>query len=546
MAFNNLMSAVLWRARRRGPEPCLRFVRGDAVQTLSWEELAEHLTALMLGMDQLGLRAGARIGILAQNRWEWIAVDVAAAGRGLATVAIDPSWSDNLLVRIVDYAGVDSVFVESAEEAARIERLRPRLPRLGSVVVIESDGASGETLRFADLLEAGRAVADPRRVEQLLRAVRLDDLASVMFTGGSTGQPKGVIRTHGNTLSKAGAWFPWMGDETRPEPAPDDVLLNPLSFCHSAGRWGAHMALVRGATLALPRASALSLDDFAALTPTHMLAVPRVVLRLQKLLWKERRDPAGIRAALGNRLRCLVSGGAVLAPDLIDFFQRAGTEVRVAYGSTEAGVLAIHPVSAGRGLGRLIGAELRIEAGEILVRGPSVTPGYLDDPATTAAVRSEDGWWRTGDAGEVDASGHLWLSGRIRAMFNCYEGTNIDPLALEHLLESDPYISEAVLIGHRRPYLVALLVPDDERLAREAVSDRESFLRERVSRLNERLEDFEQIRRIRVVDRAAMAQVRSITVAQKVRVDRAAVEQVFAAEIRELYGETEALPTLTR
>jgi long-chain acyl-CoA synthetase len=539
MPITSVMGAALWRAGREGSRPCVRFLRGGAVQTLSRDEVAEQLTALLVGLDNLRLPGGARIGVLSPNRWEWILIDVAAGGAGLAAVAVDPLWSDDHLVRVLEHARVQGLFVETVEDARRLQRLRGRLPSLAHLIVIEADRSDANRESpgiptLSDLLEAGRGRKAAGSVSARVQAGDLDAPAAVIFTGGSTGTPKGVIWTHGNELSLGGAAFPWMGDQDRPEPAPDDVLLDPLSFCHSAGRWGAQMALVRGATLALPPPGPLSLPDVQRLAPTHMLAVPRVVLALQKLL------PAGasadyVRAALGGQLRCIVSGGAALSSESQAFFEAAGIEMRVAYGSTEVGVLAMHRASAGRGLGRPIGAEVRIVDGEVLVRGPAVTPGYLDDPQSTAAARADGGWWRTGDAGALDRDGCLTITGRIRAMFNCSEGTNIDPQVIEHLLESDPHILQAVIVGHRRPYLAALLVPDEAALARARVEDVEAFLRERLGRLNQGLEAFEKVRRIQVVDPARMAEVRTVGSAQKIRIDRAAVDQVFAAEIERLY-----------
>jgi long-chain acyl-CoA synthetase len=540
MSASNLTAAVLARARQTGSRPSIRFVQDGALHTLTGDQVAATVSALILGLEQLSLPAGARVGILSRNRWEWILVDLAVAGQGLASVAIDPLWSDDLMVRILEQIGVQCLFVETAADAARIGGLRHRLGALRSLVVIDSEGPPVSARRLGDLIEAGCGQPDPRRLSELLAAVHPEDVATILFTGGSTGQPKGVIRTQRNLLAPGGAWFPWMGDELAPDPAPGDLLMDPLSFCHSAGRWGYQTALVRGAMLALPGPGPLSLRDFQRLSPTQVLAVPRLVLAWQKQLLPRLHGAvapaeraARIRAALGGRLRTIACGGATLAFDLIDFFQRAGIEVRLAYGSTEAGIVAIHPVDSGRGLGRPTGVEVRIDGGEILVRGDSVSPGYLDNPLATAVARGLDGWWRTGDAGRLDAGLCLSITGRVRAMFNCNEGTNIDPLAIEHLLESDPSIQQAVIVGHCRPYLAALVVPVPEVRARP---DGERLLLERLTLINERLEPFEQIRRLELVDGARMARVRSVTAAQKVQVDREAVDRVFAPEIARLYG----------
>ena len=539
----------------------IRFVRDEAAHAISGRDLQERVAALLLGLDELHLSRGARVAVLSQNRWEWILIDLATAGRGVANVSLDPGWSDTMVARVLNHAQAEVVFAETGVDVARIQQLAAEIPTIRALVAIDAveERAAAGVRSLSDVLDAGLRGRDGRRVEALLASVQPDDLATVIFTGGSTGQPKGVLRTHGNVLSSGWAWFPWMGEEAEPDPAPDDALLNPLSFCHSAGRWWYQMALARGATLALPSSASPSLQDLALLAPTHMATVPRVVLNIHQLLLPhvasilERLEALGaedperaplrerlsdvIRERLGGRLRHIVFGGAALAPELIEFFEEAGIRVRAGYGGTEAGIVAVQSRDEPRGtVGKPKGAEVRLEAGEILVRGPAVTPGYLANPDATAAARGDNGWWRTGDAGAFDDEGHLVVTGRVRAMFNCYEGTNIDPLELEQLLEMDPYVREAILVGHRRPYLAALLVPDDARLLHEEVDDRESFLMSRIARINNGLEDFERIRCIRVVDPESTALVRQVTAAQKIRIDRDAVDRVFARDIDVLYA----------
>lgn len=533
----NLTEAVLVRARERGRAPCVLSVRSDALDTLTWSELAARVQALMLGLDELALSQRARIGVLSHNRVEWIVCDLAIAGRGYSTISLDPGWSDLMVVRILNHSRAETVIVETSEQALHFERLRERLPHVRTIVVIDHAlGPKTSARPLAQLIEAGHSAFDEARIAALLAGVSSEDLATVIFTGGSTGEPKGVMRTHGNALSKGWAWFPWMGDEQHPDPEPDDVLLDPLSFCHSAGRWWYQMALVRGATLGLPASSTLSLRDLELLAPTHLATVPRVVIGLQKELPRDA-DEQTIRARLGGRLRSVVFGGAPLAAGPIEFFESAGVRVRAGYGGTEAGIVSVQSTEVRRGtVGKPIGAEVRLEDGEILVRGPAVTPGYLENEAATSRAGSDDGWWRTGDAGRFDDAGHLVIAGRVHAMFNCNEGTNIDPVELEGLLESDPWVRQAILLGHGRPFLSALLVPDQSMIERDGPGEPSALLMSRIERINETLQEFEKIRRIELVDAARTQAVRVVTAAQKTRIDRDAVDRVFEAEIRAIYG----------
>lgn len=555
----NLTAVVLARARERGDAPCIVHVEHGVVHTVSWADLAAQVSTLMLRLDALASPRGATIGVLSRNRHEWIVVDLAASGRGLVTVSLDPGWSDNMLVRVLVHAAVASVVVETAEQVARLRRLSPRVPLLRSLVVIDpgDDHEDDTATRLATLLDGWR---DPQTrpadaVASLLAAVTADDPATVIFTSGSTGEPKGVLRTHGNTLSRGWALFPWMGDADAPDPEPGDVLLDPLSFCHSAGRWWYQTALARGVVLALPDPRGLTLADLARLAPTHIAAVPRVVLALREQLAPHVHalaarveslpadDPelsgrlgSQIREQLGGRVRCIVAGGAPLATSLIDFFATAGIAVLAGYGGTEPGIVAVGSHAPRGSVGRPTGAEVRIVDGEVVVRGPAVSPGYLASPAATARALDVHGWWHTGDRGALDEAGHLRITGRLHALFNCHDGTNIDPSEIEMLLEADRHIRAAVIVGHRRPFIVALIVADEAMFRDVTPDERARVLAGRIERLNQRLEPFEQIQRLRVVDGARLAGLRRVTATQKLHIDRDAVDREFADEIAAMYA----------
>jgi long-chain acyl-CoA synthetase len=390
-----------------------------------------------------------------------------------------------------------------------------------------------------------------------LAIVAPDAVATIIHTGGSTGEPRGVVRTHRNLVSRGWAFFPWEGNLNDPPPS-DELLFQPLSLCHSAGRWWCHLALAGGRTLALPSTGmeTLSLDELQRLSPTHIASVPRVVLQLQKLLmphmgdlWERLIDAgdvdgddlrsqfaARLRGLLGGRLRRIEWGGGPLARTLHAFFEeQGGIALACGYGGTEIGSVAIQDEIRTFGTaGRPVAANVRIDSGEILVRGPGVTPGYYKNPVATARAQADRGWWRTGDVGRFDEAGNLVVMGRVNAMFNCHEGTNIDPTELEQLLESDVYISQAILIGDRRPYLAALLVVDPERID---TSRAEAVVQERIARINRDLESYEQIRRFAIVDVPFPDAVRQITGARKVRIDRAAVDRTYKETIDRLYAD---------
>jgi len=545
-----LTELILWRAEERAPRPAISWARAGARQSLSWGELATQVGDLLVGFDSLELRPGDVVGILAPNRWEWTALDLALMGRGAVVLPIDPAWSERRMTRILTHASVRVVCTD--DEAAARRLLDAALPDLRAVVLIDPfrEPVRG-ALELETIRREGQAVrrARPSLLVERMAAVRPDDVATIIHTGGSTGEPKGVIRTHRNTASRGWALFPWEGDPTDP-PGDEDLLLDPLSFCHSAGRWWCHTALATGRMVAFTSTGteALSLDELQLLRPTHLATVPRVVLSLQKLLaphveglsddgaFRER-----LRSLVGGRLRRICWGGGPLIPSAKAFFEdRGGIALACGYGGTEAGIVAIQDDVRRFGTaGQPHGAAVRISDGEILVRGPGVSPGYFANPEATARARVAGGWWRTGDLGRFDELGNLVILGRANAMFTCNEGTNIDPVELEQLLESEPLIREAILVGNRRPYLAALLVLDRERLAADAPGADGGAVQEliagRIARMNEALEAYEQVRRFAVVE-AFPPTVRQVTIANKIRIDREAVEQTFRAEIEALYS----------
>lgn len=545
-----LTQLILWRAEERAAHPAIHWVRAGRRQSLSWSELAAEVGDLLVGFDHLALRPGDVVGILAPNRWEWTALDLALMGRGAIVLPIDPAWSERRMARILTHASVRVVCTDDEVVARRL--LAASLPELSAVVMIDPprEPIAG-TVELAALRRIGQEArrARPSLLDERMAVVRPHDVATIIHTGGSTGEPKGVIRTHRNTASRGWALFPWEGDPTDPN-GDDDLLLDPLSFCHSAGRWWCHTALATGRMVAFTSTGteALSLEELQLIQPTHLATVPRVVLSLQKLLaphvdaltedgaFRER-----VRALVGGRLRRICWGGGPLIASAKAFFEdRGGIALACGYGGTEAGIVALQDDVRRFGTaGQPHGAAVRIADGEILVRGPGVSPGYFANPEATARAQAGGGWWRTGDLGRFDELGNLVILGRASAMFTCNEGTNIDPAELEQLLESEPYIREAILVGNRRPYLAALLVLDRERLAADAPSADSDAIRAllsgRITRMNEALEAYEQVRRFAIVD-GFPPTVRQVTIANKIRIDREAVEKTFRDEIEALYS----------
>jgi long-chain acyl-CoA synthetase len=358
-----------------------------------------------------------------------------------------------------------------------------------------------------------------------------------------------------------------------------------LSLNHLFGRFGFLKSVVTGRTTAIVEATELEIDlnVVESFSATVISVVPRVMERMwnamleksgSRKLWEqlealdhrraqqralaedERRQfdelrgalKAVARKALGGRIKYICYGAAAMPPRIMRFFELVGIPLIGSYGSTECGGVTLCGIDDNRpgNLGRPFpNVEVRIaDDSEILVRGPTVTPGYFKNPEATREVLDPEGWFHTGDLGALDPDGALRMIGRKKDIFNCSDGSNIYPGYIELLLENDPLVRQAVLLGDRRPFIAALLVPDRKKIGEtfkredSELTDEEvkTVLEARVAEINGRLEHYERVREFIVLKEDFPPQVRSLNVFQKVKVDRRAVEERYRKEIAELYA----------
>jgi long-chain acyl-CoA synthetase len=434
-----------------------------------------------------------------------------------------------------------------------------------------------DTVPFLELMEKGRR-SDAARLEDILASVHAQDLATIMYTSGSTGEPKGVMRTQDNLLSNI-----TNGGEVVLS-KPDDLFVIVLSLNHLLGRFGFLKSAITGRTTAIVESTELDLDLNAIqrLSGTAMALVPRVMERIWKdlldrddhrKLWEmiealdQQKTAGGLgaadskkfaegitvlgeaaREALGARIKYISYSGAAMPPRIMRFFELIGIPLLGSYGSTECGGVTLSGIGENRpgNLGKPFpNVEVRIAAdSEILVRGPTVSPGYFLNPEATREVFDTDGWFHTGDLGALEPDGSLRIIGRKKDVFYCADGSNIYPAFIELQLENETFIRQAVLLGDRRPFISALIVPERQRIA-DALgmsalaltdSDVRSSLWSQIERVNRRLEHYEQIRRFVVMNEDFPSAVRGINVFQKIKVDRKALAEQYRKEIDEIYS----------
>lgn len=565
-----------------GAQAFIKLQRGDRFEEISWRRLGAMVEKLLFGLFSLGLARGDTVAIIGENSLEWLCADLATLAGGLPNVVLAPSLSEAMFLKVLNHAQCRAAFVQNGAGAGRLLNLKGQLPALSHLIVME-DGAEAlpGAVPFAQLVEKTKN-AGAGALDAILQAVHPGDLATIMYTSGSTGEPKGVMKTHDNLLANITNG----GEIVLSDP--EELFVIVLSLNHLFGRFGFLKSAATARTTAVIESTEREIDlkVIASLAPTSMAVVPRVMERI----WEQILDEQGMRArwdrlesldqkqngaenpsaddggqraepraelkqavrrSLGGKIKYISYGGAAMPPRIMRFFELAGIPLIGSYGSTECGGVTLCGIGNNRpgNLGKPFpNVEVRIaEDGEILVRGPTVSPGYFHNPEATREVLEPDGWFHTGDLGALDADGSLRIVGRKKDIFNCSDGSNIYPGYIEMLLENDPYVRQAVLVGDRRPFIAALLVAertkigaalgcDPAHLSKHAV---EAALRARVEEINSGLELYERIRKFIVLDGDFPPEARSVNAFQKITVHRKAVEERYQKEIGEIYS---ALP----
>jgi long-chain acyl-CoA synthetase len=554
--FRNLAEVHRRNAERLGPQVAVRFKRDGRYQDLTWSDYRADALACAAALAEAGVQPGDRVGLLGENRVEWLLADLGILTAGAVTVSPHASLSARQVHFQMRDAGVRWLFVSTAAQLDKVRQVRHELPALEGVVVFDASAADSDAASWDDFLGRGRHALARLAPELADReaALRPEDLATIMYTSGTTGDPKGVMLTHGNILSNAAACL-----ESEPL-RPGDVNLAWLPLSHIYGRTvDFYERLVGGATIALAESPETVVANLAEVQPTHLSCVPRFYEKLLAAIGSP--DPAvtaaKLRAVFGPRMRFLGSGGAPLPAAIEKTLLDAGLPILPGYGLTESSpVITFNLTTRNRpytvGVA-LPGVEVKIAPdGEVLSRGPHIMPGYWNNPEATAeAVR--DGWLYTGDLGSLDADGFLTITGRKKELMVLSNGKKVVPPHIEGLLVADECIDQAVVCGEGRHYLTALLVPHWDNL-RRAVADGglstagcdseddlckhpavREVLRKRVDRRLADVAGYEQVKKFVVLPRPFTVAADELTVSLKLR--RNVVLAKYQAELESLYRE---------
>jgi len=555
---DTIVEILCRRVETDGERPALAIKQGGQFRWLTWNEIAADVAQTAAALVELGVRPGERVAHLSENRHEWVIADFAIQMAGAIHVPIHAPLTGSQVAWQVKHSGAKVLLLSTREQAAKLAPLADE--QLGHVAIASYDEI-GEPLAGREIptLASLKAAADLQKgIDAACTARKLarsESLATILYTSGTTGEPKGVMLTQHNLATNTLATIDAFGF------AEDDLRLNFLPLSHIFARTcDLYVWLASGTRMAIAESRETVIADCQLVNPTVLSGVPHFYDRVYRGLAEKgmAETPGALRTALGGAIRYCCGGGAALPVHLFDFFHSHGVPLLQGYGLTESSpVISLSSLKSFRrgASGQAIpGIEVRIaDDGEVLTRGPHVMVGYYENPQATAEVL-KDGWLYTGDLGLLDADGFLTITGRKKEIIVTLGGKNIAPVYLESLLTEDPLILQALVIGDDRPCLAALIVPNHDVLASElaklgvAVSSggKASSREERLThpqvralferRIAERLKDvapYEQVRAFALLPRPFTIEAGEMTA--KLTLRRKVIEQHFAAEIETLY-----------
>ncbi len=486
-------------------QAAMRYKKEGTWHDITHQELARRVKHAALGLMELGTKPGDRVAILSQNCPEWAIADYACLTARCIDVAVYPTLPANQVAYILKDSGARAAFVEDKDQFEKIAAHKHELPELKYVISFPSGLDGPDLLSLEELYQRGRT-AEPRypNYEEDAMSVGRDDVATFIYTSGTTAEPKGVMLTHYNIASNV------EGALKRLDIGPEDRCLSVLPLSHSFERMAGHYTMLHaGTTINYVEAIEELVVNMGEVNPTITILVPRIyekiyarvlesalaggALKRRIFFWARKTAdnwsdlklagkpiPRGLafkknvahrlvfsklQAKTGGRIRFFVSGAAPLAPEIAKFFYSAGLTIVEGYGLTETSpVIAANPLEAPR-IGTvgppIPGVEVKIASdGEILARGPNIMQGYYNLPDETRAAIGGDGWFHTGDIGELDSHGYLKITDRKKDIIVTAGGKNIAPGPIENMIKMNKFVLNALMIGDKRRFPAVIVVPD--------------------------------------------------------------------------------------
>ncbi len=568
-------------------------------QRITWNEYWDHVCHFALGLRQLGFRRGDKLSILGDNCREWLYADLATQCSSAVTVGIYPTDVASQVKYILENSESSFIVVKDQEQMDKVLDVRAQLPLLKKIIVVDMKGLrryrEPMLISFRDVEAMGEELhkQQPGLFEEMVNSTQAQDIAIIVYTSGTTGQPKGAMISQRNVIAMI------RGLSQVLDFRPTDSFVSALPLCHIAERmFSLIFPIWAGCTVNFAESIATLQDDLNEISPTAFLNVPRIwekmhsniMIRIQDSIFFKRwifhaMLPVGFRVAemklkhdtiplhwkilyglaylllfrpLRNSLglleaRIFVSGAAPLSPDLMRFYHAIGVPVRECYAMTEMSGISFMPrhgeIKIG-GVGKPIpGVELKLaDDGEIFQRGESVFEGYYGNPqATREAII--DGWLHTGDVGELDEDGSLRITDRKKDIIITAGGKNVAPSEIENSLKFSPYIKEAIVIGDRRKFLSCLIQIELENVSHWAQNNRIAYtnykslathpevrklIQAEVDKTNDNFARVERIRKFVILDKELDQDDEELTATMKVK--RASIEKKYRQLIDSIYG----------
>lgn len=598
MTATTLTHMFLNTVQEHGSKTALMSKVAGEYQGFSYQEFGERVKNIALGLAALGIKKGDRIALLSENRPEWAISDLAILSLGMINVPIYPSLIPKQIEYILNDSEAKAIITSKPDQTNKIVEIINDLPVLKYIITIDPpDSTTRNMLSFSAVAEKGQQFEQehPNFYMNGIAAIKSEDPCGIIYTSGTTGNPKGVVLTHNNILSNV------KGGVVTLKIGTDDTFLSFLPLCHVFERMAGHFCPISvGATIAYAESIDTVAQNLGEVKPTIMTSVPRFFEKMYNRVlenaaaggaakkkifnWAlktggkyakvEDKNKVGgflkfkhnlatklvfkkLHERVGGRLRFFVSGGAPLAKEIGEFFYAAGIKIIEGYGLTESSpVIAanleekIKFGTVGPAL-KAGGVEIKIaDDGEILTRGPHVMKEYYKKPAETKEVIDENGWLHTGDIGFLDDDGFLTITDRKKNIIVTSGGKNIAPAPIENTMQTSPLIDQILIIGDKRKFISALIVPNFEMIKNYAEENNIQFMNDEeltqnqkinqlianeITRLSADLARYEQIKAFRLLPRLFTIADDELTPTLKIK--RKVVEQKYADLIESMYRE---------
>jgi len=593
-----LAELFLHAAKKHNRADALNYKSGGEWIAISSDEMISRAENIALGLYSLGLRKGEKVALLAANSPEWTLTDAGCQLAGFVDVPIYTTLAPNSVEYIIKDSGTQIFFLQNNDCLERVKENLDNCPTLKKIIFFDATDVKTENTISLDELEKTGAqlkIEQPDLIKELSNAIEPNDVATLIYTSGTTGEPKGVMLTHTNIVSNAldaGAEFSF---------SHQDKPLSVLPLSHIFERSGMYLYILNGMAVHYAESIDKAADNLREVAPTIFVGVPRIFekvyakakikaaqeSRTKEMIFDwaidvgkeyadltEKKQPiprllavkhgiadrlvfSKLREFFGGNLRACISGGAALSDDIYLMFTGAGISILQGYGLTETSPVVTSNNQINRRLGTvgkpIRNVKIRIAAdGEIEVSGPNVMLGYYNKPDATRSAFTEDGWFKTGDIGAIDADGFLKITDRKKELFKTSGGKYIAPSPIEQMITASRFVSQVVLVGNGRKFPAALIVPNFEQLVNYAKLKNLdlktpaelcqnpriiNLIERQIAELTKNLSHYEKVKRIALLENELTVEGGELTPTLKVK--RRVVNEKYAAIIAQIYTDAE-------